>query len=245
MNATVTAIARETTALNLVDPADAIPASVALTPMQMAYQLIAKGTDLESVKEMLAVGREIERDQARRAFDSAIAAAKARITPVIKNRDGHTGKYADFAAIAKAVDPIISEVGLSYRFRTQQADRITVTCVLSHKDGHSEETSLAGPADTSGAKNAIQAIGSTLTYLQRYTLVQALGLAAAEDDNGTAAGAAGLAINEQQRADLDKLIEATGSDPDKFLAYFKIEYLANLPSSRFAEAKRLLEQKRK
>jgi hypothetical protein len=87
------------------------------------------------------------------------------------------------------VDPIIGKHGLSYRFRTTQTDKISVTCILSHKAGHSEETRLPAPPTPSGNKNAIQAIGSTLTYLQRYSLVQMLGLAAANDDDGKAAGA--------------------------------------------------------
>lgn len=220
--------------------------ATALTPLQMAYQLIARGADIGAVEKMLAVSKELAADQARRAFDASIAEAKAEITPVMKNREGHNGKrYADFSAIAKAIDPIISKHGLSYRFRSAQGDRISVTCILSHKEGHSEETTLSGPPDASGSKNAIQAIGSTLTYLQRYTLVQALGLAATEDeDDGRAAGI-GMAISDQQRQELDDLLAVTGADLDKFLAYFKAEYLAELPSARFAEAKKLLEAKRK
>jgi hypothetical protein len=183
-------------------PADIAPASSQLTPMQMAYQLITNGADLGSVKEMLAMSRELAAEQARQAFDAAMSAAKSEITPVIKNATGHNSKkYADFAAIAKAVDPIISRHGLSYRFRTKQDERIHVTCILAHEGGHSEETTLAGPPDATGSKNAIQAIGSTLTYLQRYTLTHALGLAASDDDDAKTAedhpisGAAEAAIN--------------------------------------------------
>jgi hypothetical protein len=102
--------------------------------------------------------------------------AVEKIAPIQRNAKGHNDKrYADFAAIAKVVDPILSRAWPVYRFRTAQGDRISVTCILSHnEDGHSEETTLSGPADASGSKNAIQAIGSTLTYLQRYSLVQML-----------------------------------------------------------------------
>ena len=37
-------------------------------------------------------------------------------------------------------------------------------------------------ADKTGSKNAVQAIGSTVTYLQRYTLIGALGITTADDD---------------------------------------------------------------
>lgn len=60
--------------------------SAALTPMQMAYQLIQGGAELGSVKEMLAMSRELAAEQARRAFDNALSAAKAEIPPIFKNR---------------------------------------------------------------------------------------------------------------------------------------------------------------
>jgi hypothetical protein len=55
---------------------------------------------------------------------------------------------------------------------------------LSHRDGHYEETTLTTGRDDGAGRNAIQQVGSTITYLQRYTLKAALGLAAAADDDG-------------------------------------------------------------
>jgi hypothetical protein len=222
--------------------ADRVP----LTPMEMAYQLIQNGADLGSVKEMLAVSRELAAEQARRAFDAAIAEAKAEIPIVAKNATGHNSKrYADFAAYAAALKPILAKYGLSYRFRTEQTDRITVTCVLSHKDGHSEENSLSGPADNTGSKNAIQAVGSTLTYLQRYTLVQALGLAAGEDDDGKAVTISeqGGPITEEQAAAIRALVEKTGTDIEKFCAYMKVEAIPDIPASQYQRAVTMLEKK--
>ena len=63
---------------------EAAAPSTALTPMQMAYQLAARGADAASIREMLDVGREIERDAARREFDAAFSAAKAEIPPITK-----------------------------------------------------------------------------------------------------------------------------------------------------------------
>lgn len=219
-----------------------------MTPMQMAYQLIQSGADFQSVREMLALSKELAADQAKRAFDAAVASAKAEIGPVAKNAKGHNNKlYANFAAYAAAVDPVLSKYGLSYRFRTEQTDRITVTCILSHKDGHSEENSISGPADNSGSKNAIQAIGSTLTYLQRYTLIQALGLAASDDDDGQSHGksAEDLAtINDAQEGVLRDAIEASGTDLTRFLRYYRIDRLSDLKANKYAEAVAMLQKKR-
>ncbi|MBZ9922682.1 ERF family protein, partial [Mesorhizobium sp. BR1-1-7] len=219
----------------------------AMTPMEMAYHLIQNGADLGSVKEMLAMSKELAADQARMAFEEAVALAKAEIGPVTRNAKGHNDKrYADFAAYARAVDPIITKYGLSYRFRTTQADRITVTCILAHKAGHFEENDLSGPADTSGSKNAIQAIGSTLTYLQRYSLIQALGLSASNDDDGKAGGIAadGGLITTTQRDNLLRLIDETGTDVVKFCEWAKVEAVADLLDCHYDKAVGVLEQRK-
>jgi len=214
-----------------------------MTPMDMIQRAVESGADIDMLEKLMALQERWEASQARKAFDEAVAASKAEIPPIERNATGHNSKrYADFSAIARVVDPILGRHGLSYRFRTSQTDRISVTCVLSHKAGHSEETTLTGPADSSGSKNAIQAIGSTLTYLQRYSLVQMLGLAAASDDDGKSA-AGGETINEEQIGILTELLDSVGADKARFLRFFKIETLPALPSKRFQEAVTMLNAK--
>lgn len=225
-------------------PQDEPKALATVTPMDMLNRAVQSGASLEMVEKLMTLQERWDSSQARKAFDKAIAAAKAKITPIQRNAKGHNDKrYADFAAIAKVVDPILSEHGLSYRFRTAQSDRISVTCILSHEAGHSEETTLTGPADTSGSKNAIQAIGSTLTYLQRYSLVQMLGLAASNDDDGKAAVDGG-AISEDQAAELIALADEVGADKRAFCEYFKIDGIAMMPAKDFERAKIALNKKR-
>lgn len=214
-----------------------------MTPMAMLTAAVERGASVEVMEKLLSLHERWEANQARKAFDEAVALAKARIKPVARNKSGHNDKrYADFAAIAREVDPVLGELGLSYRFRTSQTDRINVTCILSHKLGHHEEHTLSGPPDASGSKNAIQAIGSTLTYLQRYSLVQALGIAAGDDDDGSAVGK-GETITDEQREALSDLIEQAGADIRRLCEHFRIEGLAQLPAKRYGEADKLLRQK--
>lgn len=217
----------------------------ATTPMAMIERAVASGASIDTISKLMELEERWQRNQARRDFDEAIAAAKAEIPAIAKNREGHNNKrYADFAAIAKVVDPIITKHGLSYRFRTAQTDaRISVTCILAHRAGHSEESTLAGPADTTGNKNAIQAIGSTLTYLQRYSLVQALGLAASEDDDGSKGGA-GETITDAQADQLQALIVETKSDISRFLKWAAVESLSDIPARKFADAVAMLQAKK-
>lgn len=225
-------------------PQDEPRAVAAVTPMDMLSRAVESGAGLDMVEKLMGLQERWEANQARKAFDEAISAAKAKIPPIERNAKGHNDKrYANFAAIAKVVDPILSEHGLSYRFRTTQGERISVTCVLSHKSGHSEETTLSGPADTSGSKNAIQAIGSTLTYLQRYSLVQMLGLAADTDDDGKAADDGGT-ITLEQVEELIALAEEVGADKQAFCNYFRVAGIAMLPAKDFERAKAALNKKR-
>jgi hypothetical protein len=185
------------------------PPAQPITPMEMLNTALTRGADISVLEKLMALQERWEANQARKAFDAAIAEAKGEIGPIVRNAKGHNDKrYADFSAIARTVDPILAKHGLTYRFRTEQTDRIHVTCILSHRDGHSETTTLAGPADNSGSKNAIQAIGSTLTYLQRYSLVQALGLAASNDDDGKSA--APTADADELRAEGERIAKEEG-----------------------------------
>lgn len=198
----------------------------------------------ERVERFIAMHDGMEAKRAKLAFSNAIAQAKAKIaeTPIIKNAKGHSGMYADFSAYAKVVDPVLASFGMTYRFRTVQSDKISVTCILTGH-GHEEENTLSGPSDTSGSKNAIQAIGSTLTYLQRYTLVQALGLAASSDDDGAAARGVER-ITEDQEMKLRDLAESVGANLPAFLKWLKIEHLGELPAAKFTTAVSALEAKR-
>jgi hypothetical protein len=224
---------------------DEIPAAVPapVTPMAMLDRAFASGASMETLEKLMGLQERWAANQARMAFSAAIAAAKAEIPIIAKNKAGHTNRYADFAAIAKVVDPVISKHGLSYRFRTKQDDRIHVTCVIRHEAGHEEENTLSGPTDTSGAKNAIQAIGSTLTYLQRYTLTQALGLAASDDDDGKTAGAGGSVTDEQADAIRDLAVQV-GANMDGFLRRMKVESVPDIPARDYQRAIDLLETKR-
>jgi hypothetical protein len=223
----------------------------AITPMEMLNRAVAAGADIDVLEKLMSLQERWEANQARKAFDEAVAAAKAEIKPIVRNSTGHNSKkYADFSAIAGAVDPILSKNGLSYRFRAAQTDKVTVTCVLSHKSGHSEETPLSSQPDKTGNKNDIQAIGSALTYLQRYSLMLALGLAAAHDDDGKSAPTTGAAtISPDQLGDLVSLIQDVGGARHEelkagLLKYFGFERLADIPATEFKRAVAAINKKR-
>ena len=228
----------------------------AMTPMEMLSKAVNDGAAVDVLEKLMALQERWQAYEARRAYDQAMADAKAEIKPINKNRKvGYAAKnedsgrvdfdHEDMAEIARSINPILSKYGLSYRFRTaQNGNTITVWTIVSHRDGHFEENPLSGPPDTSGKKNAMQAIGSTVTYLQRYGLKAALGLAASKDDDGKAADAPAT-VTDAQVDELIALADRVGANKAKFCRYYRIESFADILASQFAGAKKALAAKGK
>lgn len=209
--------------------------------------------DIDKFERLALMKERMEAQEAKRAFNAAMARAKGRIPPILKNRTvdftsqkGRTNyRHEDLSEIARTVDPILQEDGLSYRFRSRQdGNRLIVTCIITHALGYSEETELAAPEDHSGNKNAIQAIGSVATYLQRYTLKLALGLASSVDDDGKAAGTAAT-ITDEQAEQIKQALEETGGQISRFAEYFKLEKLTDLPADKFEAAMKAIQNSAK
>ena len=201
--------------------------------------------DVDKFERLMAMKERIEAQSAAREFNAAVSAAKGQIPPIFKNKvvdftsqKGRTSyRHEDFAEIARVVDPVLSAHGLSYRYRSQQSGgKLSVTCILCHASGHFEETTMEIGEDHTGNKNAIQAVGSAATYLQRYTLKLALGLSASADDDGKAAASTKPCVTSDQAGTLQELIESVDGNLKQFLAYFKIEKLSDLPASDYDRA---------
>jgi hypothetical protein len=226
--------------------------ALVLTPTDMIARAVESGANIEVLTKLMDLQDRYEKNTSRKAFDAAIAQAKSEIPVIGKNRTvdftGKTGvrthyKHEDLAEIARIVGPILAKHGLSYRFRTANEGGMAIcTCIVSHRDGHAEENTLSAAKDESGNKNHIQAIGSTLTYLQRMTLKAALGLAASDDDDGKAAGSGATVTDEQADAIRDQL-QAVGGDIGRFLQQFRVECIPDIAAADYQRAMNLLDAK--
>jgi hypothetical protein len=208
--------------------------------------------NIEVFDRLLAARRSEEDREAERAFNAAISHAKGDLSPVLKTRDvdftSTKGtrtryKYEAFADVARVVDPVFSRHGLAYRFSIAQTlDQVKVTCVVSHADGFSDRTTLEGKVDPgSTGMSMVQALGSALTYLQRYSLRAAIGLAAGVDDDGRGAGGASPRISNDQAAQLHALIEATGSPTVTLLHLVGVESVLDMNVDQWTRAKEVLD----
>lgn len=165
-------------------------ATTQATPATLLQLAVQQGADLDRLERLMRLQVEWEQRESMKAYNAAFAAFKAEAVNVVKNRrvtDGPLkGKsYAELHAVVDAVTPVLSRHGLSASWRITKDDKdwIEVTCTLKHSLGHCESVSMGGPPDAGGAKNAIMARASTVTYLERYTLKAITGLSEQGDDH--------------------------------------------------------------
>ncbi|MGE0295011.1 MAG: ERF family protein [Hyphomonadaceae bacterium] len=192
---------------------------------------------VERVEQLFKLYTQMDAERARRSYHAAFAQMQPSLPAVERKGKSHNGKYARFEDVIGAVMPVLAEHGFGLSFRTSEAaNKVTVTCLLSHKDGHSESTEYAFPYDGSGNKNAIQAIASAISYGKRYTMNALLGIATRDEDDDGNAACAGDTISEEQFKKLAAALSAKNIAPAKFCQAYKIANVGDLPARKFDEA---------
>lgn len=178
------------------------------TPYSLLAIAVQQGADIDKLERLLALQERWEAEQSRKAYYAAFAAFKAEAATIIKNKKVTAGplagkSYAELFAVVEAITPALSKHGISasWKITKDEKDWIEVTCMLRHVGGHSESVSMGSPPDAGGAKNAIQARASSVTYLERYTLKAITGLSEQEDDDD---GGKGVDEQRQKRPVADR-----------------------------------------
>lgn len=213
------------------------------TPAHLLQVAVEQGADLDKLEKLMDLQDRYNAEQARRSFLEAFTHFQSIVPAIKKRKQGHNCMYAPLGDIAEQIKTPLFECGLSYRFEQAQSSSgaIQITCIVSHVDGHSQSNAMTSFADESGKKNPIQSIASTVSYLQRYTLIGALGISTADEDiDGRLID--GDFISDEQLAELEGYV-STMANRDKFLAHFNIKELRDLPASKYVSAMALLKKK--
>lgn len=212
---------------------------------------VEKGAGVEELKAIMELQERYERNEARKAYHVAMAAFKA--DPPKIDKDAHVEystskgktdyKHATLANVTGKINATLSVHGLSAAWQTDQDEKgIAVTCKITHVLGHSESTTLKSGADTSGGKNNIQGIGSTVTYLQRYTILSLTGLATSEqDDDGQ--GAEAEYITESQLVTINEYFDSLKVDVPKFKKYMGVDDIGKILAKDYNKAINALKAK--
>jgi len=154
---------------------------------------LRQGASLEQIEKMMGLQERYEANEARKAYTDDMALAKRNPPTISKDKfvSFQTQKgvteynHATLGNVVRNIIAWLAENHFSHAWRTEHIEggRVAVTCTLTHARGHSESVTLEAGKDESGGKNSIQALGSAITYLQRYTLLAITGLATEEQDD--------------------------------------------------------------
>jgi hypothetical protein len=158
-----------------------------LNPSQLLTLAVDKDLDIEKLGKLMELQKIWQSDQARKAFFSALSKFQSEVPEIRKSKSVAFNEvkynYAPLADVVRQIKDSCRECGLSYRWEISDTkEEIKVTCLVTHIDGHTEQTTMTANPDDSGKKNKIQQRGSSIEYLKRYTLIGALGLSTTDSD---------------------------------------------------------------
>ena len=194
-----------------------------ITPLSLIAMAIDKNVDINRLEKLVELQERFEKKEAEKAYWTAMTKfkkdyvmpkkdAKANIQLADGKKISYT--YTSIGHNVEQVTQKLAQHGFSIKWEYKNLDTglIQVTCIIAHCAGHSERVVLSAPPDTKGLKNNLQAIGSTTTFLRRYTMSAALGIASQDDDDddGNLADntkASNGAITEDQRRMFINFIE--------------------------------------
>lgn len=158
-----------------------------LNPAQLLTLAVNQNLDIEKLERLMDLQKRWESDQNRKNFFEALAKFQSEVPELRKNKSVSFKEvkynYAPLADITRQIKDTCRDCGLSYRWEIADTkEELKVTCLVTHTDGHTERTTMTASPDDSGSKNKIQARGSAIEYLKRYTLIGALGLSTSDSD---------------------------------------------------------------
>lgn len=168
----------------------------AMHPGELIRMAMTMGRDLDTINQLMDLQERWRAQEAKMSYSIAMAKFKENTIKVTRSATVKQGpmtgtQYARLSDFVTATAEPLANAGLSisWKITKDEPGLIEVACIVRHVDGHEEERRMSGPPDTGGAKNAIQARASTVSYLEKYTLKMALGLAEEDDDDDGAGGA--------------------------------------------------------
>lgn len=209
-----------------------------------------KDMDVGKLRELLAMQKELIRDQAQNDANQAFARVCKAMPRIKKNGAIDYGKgqkpiaYGKWEDVQEAIKPIYEAEGFTLSFDNASRDGggLITTAILTHENGVQFRSSISLPLDTSGGKQNIQGMGSTSSYGNRYATRNLFNLIfEGDDDDGVRGGM--KFITDEQSAEVNRLIEETGTNKDKFLETLGLATITNIQLGELSMVLNLLHTK--
>lgn len=172
-----------------VNQTESLPVNQSAANRMMLHEALTN-PDIDPQKAMVMAELifKVEDRELRAQFNKAKVEAINKMPQIFQAGEGHHKiKYAKFEDLHRRVRPILDDHNLTISFDIDnQNGLVAVTPILEHQNGQSQRGgTMVAPADNSGSKNPVQAVGSTASYLKRHSMKAMLNIIeGGEDDDG-------------------------------------------------------------
>lgn len=190
-------------------------------------------TPVAELREIVALGAQIEARDARKAFFAAMAAFKKECPPIPRSSSKEkdvtgSGQQASYTwakqdEIDRTISPCLTANGLSYSFDTDSdATHMTCVCTVRHDAGHEQSARVRVPLESKAGMSPVQKVGSAMQHATRYALILALGLSTT-DETPDSDEANPEKVSEDQATHLADMLRDSAVVPSRFLKYMGLE----------------------
>ena len=153
-------------------------------------------------------------------------ATKGSLNPHFKS------KYADLAEVLNTVRPVLAANGLSV---IQSPSFDGAVCHVTTTLAHSSGGYITGTMSCVPAKQDGQGVGSSTTYLRRYSLAAVCGIAQEDDDGNSSAHSKPATyplISSGEAARIKESIESLNIDEAAFLRHYGVKSIGQLTTDK-------------
>ena len=186
---------KKTKALSVVKEAKLSPKnSQGISIENLLQQAIDKKVPVETVERIMAMRSQLKAEWAKEQFTLAMSLFQSECPVIKKTKEVKTKlkviayKYAPIESIITQVKPIIEKHGFSYTSNMDIIEngttKIKATIKITHKFGHSEETSMTVPlGNKTDIMSNTQVVAAAQTFAKRYAFCNAFGILTGDEDN--------------------------------------------------------------
>lgn len=148
---------------------------------------VEKGGGADTLERLMAIRREVKAEQAKAAFDMALAAFQSECPVIKKTKAGPKNAYhfAPLDEIVEQTKALRAKHGFSHQITTETSNgKVKAICKVTHRDGHFDTAVFEAPIDQRNAMQSDpQKYAAALTFATRYAFRSAFGIVTGDDDN--------------------------------------------------------------
>ena len=180
-----------------------------------------------------------EERNAEKEFNAAFSRLQPKMPRITKKGTIDMGakgsmKFARYEDLDQAIKPLYTAEGFSLSFVSDATDKgILLIAVLKHSAGHEQRSRMQLPADAGAGRNALQALGSSLSYAKRYLTCDIFNIVTVgQDDDGNKLSF----LTEDKIQNIEVLMNEVGLTPEarsKLMEMFGIKTLSDATNALY------------